>query len=237
MRWKKYCSTDCTIELAECPLTGNLSLLLSTRTERPNTTEHNVPIFLDVKGPISLHFQNRTSQYLSHSEWNRTSQCYWTQCPNTSWCQGSYFSPFSELNVPIFRSFWVEHNVPILRLVMGLIYLSDLWTHINLKSVWSSLNLVWHMSCHISIVPVNIHQFEPCRDIRSYISDVYNMGSNWTYSISWWDINYIYWLYCMCLWALYDLHSSGIWLFFLQTLGLSKLAELQLHYLFIAIFK
>ena len=154
MRWKKYCSTDCTIELAECPLTGNLSLLLSTRTERPNTTEHNVPIFLDVKGPFSLHFQNRTSQYLSHSEWNRTSQCYWTQCPNTSWCQGSYFSPFSELYVPIFRSFWVEHNVPILRLVMGLIYLSDLWTHINLKSVWSSLNLVWHMSCRKLIVPV-----------------------------------------------------------------------------------
>ena len=47
--------------------------LIVSGTERPNTNEHNVPIILDVKGPISLHFQNRTSQYLSHSEWNRTS--------------------------------------------------------------------------------------------------------------------------------------------------------------------
>ena len=104
-------------------------ILIVSGTERPNTTEHNVPIILDVKGPISLHFQNRTSQYLSHSEWNRTSLYHWTQWPNTSWCQGSDFSPFSEQNVPIFRSLRVEHNVPILLLVMGIISLSDLWTH------------------------------------------------------------------------------------------------------------
>ena len=127
---------------------------------------------------------------------NRTSQYRWTQCPNISWCQKSYFSPFSEQNVPICQSFRVEHSVPILLLAMGLMSLSDLCTHITLKSVWSSLNLVWHMSCRTSIVPVNIHQFEPCRDIRSYISDVY-MGSNWTYSISWWDINYMYILFIL----------------------------------------
>ena len=85
---------------------------------------------------------------------NRTSQYHWTQCPNISGCQRSFFSPFSEQNVPLFQSFRVEHSVPILLLAMGLISLSDLWTHITLKSVWSSLNLVWHMSCRKSIVPV-----------------------------------------------------------------------------------
>ena len=167
----------------------------------------------------------------SHSdcEWNRTSQHHWTQCPNNSWCQRSYFSPFSEQNVPILESFWVEQNVPIPLNTMAqyflmsgvwflsvfrterhsewntmsqyfflswVLFLSLTFGHITLKSVWSSLNLVWHMSCRTSIVPVNIHQFEPCRDIRSYISDVY-MGSNWTYSISWWDINYMYILFIL----------------------------------------
>ena len=126
-------------------------------TERPYTTEHNGPILLDVRGLISLRFQNRTSQYFGHSEWNTMSQYFFLS--------------------------WV-------------LFLSLTFGHITLKSVWSSLNLVWHMSCRTSIVPVNIHQFEPCRDIRSYISDVY-MGSNWTYSISWWDINYMYILFIL----------------------------------------
>ena len=120
-------------------------------TERPYTTEHNGPILLDVRGLISLRFQNRTSQYFGHSEWNTMSQYFFLS--------------------------WV-------------LFLSLTFGHITLKSVWSSLNLVWHMSCRTSIVPVNIHQFEPCCGTHSYISDRY-MFSIWTYSISWLEILYI----------------------------------------------
>ena len=84
-------------------------------TERPYTTEHNGPILFDVRGLISLRFQNRTSQYFGHSEWNTMSQYFFLS--------------------------WV-------------LFLSLTFGHITLRSVWSSLDLVWHMSCRKLIVPV-----------------------------------------------------------------------------------
>ena len=177
--WKKYCSTCFQVVfllirfpyfLGKCGSKAKNIYFAFLENEVEEILFHwlynRAGRMLSDRKPLSPSFdQNRTSQY------------HWTQCPNISWCQKSYFSPFSEQNVQIFQSFRVEHSVPILLLALGLISLSDLWAQITLKSVWSSLNLVWHMACHKSIVPVNIHQFEPCRDIHLYIADVY-MGSN-----------------------------------------------------------
>ena len=104
---------------------------------------------------------------------NRTSQYHWTQCPNISGCQRSFFSPFSEQNVPILESFWVEQNVPMLLntmsqyfLMSGVLFLSVFRTERpNISVTLSGTQCPNTSSCHgsyFSLWPLDTHHPEKC---------------------------------------------------------------------------